>query len=173
MLIYALAIDKTLEQCIFTYTDTDSLHITGDAYKKLVDMGYIVSKKEASLGKLCSDIDDEGLIIKEFCLAPKLYYYEYINNKGEIGNNMKCKGINTKYLERIDYDNFYKNNESKDIKFKSLKKKNVKLTKKDKDENIEYFSIVETQMSRTFGKTSWGKMTLKNDEFYPIGYKFD
>jgi len=91
------AMDPTLTKLTFTYTDTDSLHIKGPYYFKLKEMGYIKPKSECQLGYLCSDIDDEGLIIKEKNIGPKCYLYEFINNKGEIKLNddavMKCKSI--------------------------------------------------------------------------------
>ena len=65
---------------IFTYTDTDSLHISGDNARKLTEKGYIVTKENSKLGYLCSDIDDEGIIVKEINLGPKCYFYEYLTN---------------------------------------------------------------------------------------------
>ena len=41
MLFYMKAIDPTLETMAFTYTDTDSLHIMGEAYLRLIKMGLI------------------------------------------------------------------------------------------------------------------------------------
>ena len=64
--------DPTLKQLTFTYTDTDSLHIFGEYYWKLRELGYIKPKSESQLGYLCADIDDEGIIINEKNLAPKL-----------------------------------------------------------------------------------------------------
>jgi len=69
MLTYFKAIDPSLKSNVFTYTDTDSLHITGENHKKLLEMGYIKTKKEAKLGYLCSDIKNEGIIISENNLA--------------------------------------------------------------------------------------------------------
>ncbi len=67
------AIDPTLKSMIFTYTDTDSLHILGKDAQKLEELGYIKSKHESKLGYLCADINDEGIITKEINLAPKTY----------------------------------------------------------------------------------------------------
>ena len=63
MLTYIKAIDPTLKTHIFTYTDTDSLHIKGKYAQILFDLGYIKDKDNSELGYLCSDIDDEGIII--------------------------------------------------------------------------------------------------------------
>ncbi len=65
MLTYMKAIDPTLKSSIFTYTDTDSLHITGENYKKLLGLGYIKPKAEAKLGFLCSDIKERVLLPKK------------------------------------------------------------------------------------------------------------
>lgn len=81
MLTYIKEIDPTLTKCSFTYTDTDSLHIFGDAYHNLKEKGYIKDKANSELGFLCSDIKNEGIIIWEKNLAPKTYNYEYIDNK--------------------------------------------------------------------------------------------
>ena len=55
--------------------------------------GLIKTKKDASLGFLCSDIKNEGFIIDESNLAPKTYIYTYIDQTGKIDTTMKCKGI--------------------------------------------------------------------------------
>jgi hypothetical protein len=39
MLHYMKAIDPTLKSCTFTYSDTDSMHITGENYFKLKEKG--------------------------------------------------------------------------------------------------------------------------------------
>ena len=69
-------IDPTLQSMCFTYTDTDSLHISGKDYKKLLQADVIRRKDKAELGLLCSDIKKEGLIIKEINNGPKTYLYE-------------------------------------------------------------------------------------------------
>jgi len=77
MIYFMKAIDPTLKSIIFTYTDTDSLHITGDAYFQLKEKGLIIDKSKSKLGYMCSDIDNEGLIILESNLAPKTYIPRY------------------------------------------------------------------------------------------------
>jgi hypothetical protein len=59
MLFYMKAIDPSLQSLCFTYTDTDSLHITAENEKKLRAMGLIQEK----LGYLSNDIKKEGIII--------------------------------------------------------------------------------------------------------------
>jgi hypothetical protein len=76
MLNYMKVIDPSLKTHIFTYTDTDSLHIIGNYADILKEKGYIKSKENSSLGFLCSDIDNEGIIINELNLAPKVNMYE-------------------------------------------------------------------------------------------------
>jgi hypothetical protein len=50
MMNYMKAIDPTFNTHIFTYTDTDSLHILGEHKNKLEKLGMIKSKEDASLG---------------------------------------------------------------------------------------------------------------------------
>ena len=44
MLYFMKVIDPSLKSFMFTYTDTDSLHIKADGYRKLIEKGYIVPK---------------------------------------------------------------------------------------------------------------------------------
>ena len=167
------AIDPTLTRMVFTYTDTDSLHIMGEDAKKLKELGYIKSKNESTLGFLCSDIDDEGIIISENNLAPKTYFYEYVDNKDTIHveeqGTVKAKGIPKKCLNYEMYDE--SNTEiNRIVEFSGLRRKHTKLTKADKDNNVPFFSIVNNTQTRTFCKTSWSGMHLHENRFYPYGY---
>ena len=60
MFFFIKAMAPTLKQLTFTYTDTDSLHIFGEYYWKLKELGYIKPKSESQLGYLCGDIDDRN-----------------------------------------------------------------------------------------------------------------
>ena len=124
--------DPELKSMIFTYTDTDSLHLYGQDAEKLIEKGYIVSKENSKLGYLCNDIDKgDGLITKEINLAPKCYYYEYFTNDNKLHSDgdatFKCKGIPKKVLNA----ELFKNLESNDsesicnnvVEFSGLKKK--------------------------------------------------
>lgn len=165
MLFYMKEIDPTLKSLIFTYTDTDSLHISGDAYLNLMAKGLIKTKKDAQLGYLCSDIKNEGVILKEMNLAPKTYLYESIGNQEDIKVTMKCKGIPKKVLQEIDYEQH-----GRVIEFSGLKKKTTKLTKADVEKGIPLFSVCNNTQTRTFMKNEWGNMTLLDNEYYPHGY---
>ncbi len=170
MLTYMKAVDPTLKSIPFTYSDTDSLHIFGSAHKKLKELGYVMDKKDVTLGYLTSDIKDEGLIIHEINLAPKLYKYSYINNKNEVrdANNcvMKAKGIPSRCLKSEFYDTL----DPKIVSFSGLKKKHLNLTKADQEKEIKYFSIVNSSQTRTFMKNSWKGMDFINGEWVPFGY---
>ena len=85
MLNYMKIIDPTLKTHVFSYTDTDSLHIMGEHYKKFKELGMI----KDSLGYLDNDIKKDGIIIYENNLGPKNYIYEYINNKNEVSKIIK------------------------------------------------------------------------------------
>ena len=55
MLTYIKTIDPTLTKHVFTYTDTDSLHIKGEFSEKLFELGYVKDKANSKLGFLCSE----------------------------------------------------------------------------------------------------------------------
>lgn len=164
MLHYMKAVDPTLKSMIYTYTDTDSLHLSGEAYKKFNELGYTRTKENSQLGFLCNDVKGEGLIIREMNLAPKTYLYEYIDSTGKIGMTMKCKGIPKKCLKEMDFLTT-----GRVIEFFGMKKKN-KLTNADKEKGIGMFSVTNMSQTRTFMKSSWKGMTVVGNQFYPLGY---
>lgn len=170
MLLYMKAMDPTLTQQTFTYTDTDSLHIQGKYHQQLIQKGLIKPKDKSQLGYLCSDLDHEALIIREKNLAPKSYMYEYINNKNEIflGDKgvMKTKGIPKKTLQAKFYEE-----EQGDVEFSGLKKKGKTLTSADKQMGRHNFCIVNNTLKRTFNKTSWKQMQFIENEWYPHGFE--
>jgi hypothetical protein len=172
MLTYFKAVDPTLTTNIFTYTDTDSMHIVGKHADKLREMGYIKSKKNSKLGYLCSDIKNEGIIISEINIAPKCYYYEYVDNNDKLydkGNGQyKCKGIPKKALNYEMYDE--SKNVNRVVEFSGLKKKHKNLTRNDKEIGVNHFSIVNNHQSRTFNKSDWAGMKLVDNNFIPKGY---
>ncbi len=178
MLTYMKAVDPTLKSMPFTYSDTDSLHIFGPAHKKLKELGYIMSKKDVTLGYLTSDIKEEGVIIHEINLAPKTYMYAYINQKEEMKYDdtatIRCKGIPirnpTNKKEKLLNHQMYKDNTPKPVSFGGLKKKHLNLTKADQEKDINHFSVVNSNQTRTFMKNSWKGMNLVNGEWYPLGY---
>ena len=167
MLNYMKIIDPTLKTHVFSYTDTDSLHIMGEHYKKFKDLGMI----KDSLGYLDNDISNDGVIIYENNLGPKNYIYEYINSKNEVSINdkatMKSKGIPQRCLKYDMYDN-YKTIEP--VEFSGLKKKHINLTKDDINKGVPLFSIVNNTQTRTFNKTEWCGMVLNDNNFYPKGF---
>jgi hypothetical protein len=167
MLFYMKAIDPTLKSKVFTYTDTDSLHIDSKAYFTLKEKGLIKPKATSTLGFLCSDVDDEGLIFCEDNICPKTYLYYYITQAGDIGITMKCKGIPKKALKVNHYCEL-----GQKIEFFGMKKKTSKLTKADEEKGVPMFSVVNNTQTRTFAANEWKNMIFKDNEFYPIGYEF-
>ena len=167
MIFYMSIIDPTLKTPVFTYSDTDSLHILGKHYYKVLDAGYIKPKSAPEIGYLSSDIKNEGLIINEINLAPKTYMYEYINNKNEVKCDdhatMKCKGIPTKHLQH----EHYRNDEPVPINMSGLKKKGMNLTKADKSNDVHNFSVVAYEQTRTFNLTSWNQANFRDNQWYP------
>ena len=144
-----------LSICPFSYTDTDSLHIKGSFYKLLLERGLIDDNK---LGYCSNDIKEEGLIIKEINIAPKVYLYEYITNKGEIKTTMKCKGIPRKFLMKKDYTSkemrpmkLYGEDEKGRLKKISLKT----ISQSEISKGLNPLSIIVKPMTRTFNKSKW------------------
>ncbi len=164
-------IDPTLKTIVFTYTDTDSLHITGQAYKILKGLGLIVPKSESKLGYLCSDIDNQGLIIAERNLAPKSYYYEYINDKDELFTNddakFKAKGIPGKCM----HYSFYLDDKPHDTKFSGLKKVHTRRTGDQIEKGIGHFSIINNEQKRTFCLNQWTGFDYRDNLWLPKGYQ--
>lgn len=176
MLKYMKAIDPTLTSCVFTYHDTDSLHISGTAHKKLVEMGYIVDEDKAELGMLCSDIKNEGLILKETNIASKNYYYHYIDNKNKRKDTMKCKGLPK--IDKLDHDkpildvSMWEDRKTVPKQYTSFKRvKNP--SSKQSNIGIDHYSLQTVTAKRTFMKNEYSRMIFKNGEWYPFGYRFD
>ena len=199
MMQYFKAVDPSLETQCFSYTDTDSLHITGKAHQKLLSLGMIKSKDDSKLGYLCSDIKKEGLIIKEINLAPKCYAYEHINNIEEVFINddahLTIKGIpktdkskavtdkegklilndegDIQHEKIITNDMYYNYETNKKVcSFSGLVKKNKNLSIKDIGNKVRHFSILNITKTSTFMKTEWSGMKRVDNEWYPFGYEF-
>ena len=172
MLHFMKAIDPTLKSQSFTYTDTDSLHLYAKDAKRLKKLGLITSKDDAKLGYLCNDIKKDGIIIKELNLAPKTYFYEYINNQNDIKDRedtvMKCKGIPQKCLKPEMYENYEK--EEQKCEFSGLKKINTKVSKKNEELGINHFSIINNTQIKIFMKTEWQGFDIQDNQYYPKGY---
>ena len=162
-----------------SYTDTDSLHIHGEIYKKALELKLIGS----NLGQLANDCENDGLIIREINLGPKNYMYEYIDKNGKIYSNenaiTKCKGIrgdslDYKFYEEEISDNIIPRNmfENKnECEFMSFKKRHLKIENKNKNV-FERFSVQKTTIKRQFNKNQWSGAVLKDNLYYPVGYEF-
>jgi len=189
MISFMKEIDPSLKSILFTYTDTDSLHISGEAYFNLKEKGLIKDKNNSKLGYLCSDIKKEGLIIKEINLGPKNYMYEYITNDNKIHRcedaTMKCKGIN---FDAVKFDKndlrtqngnenkkekiaeLYEKEQHQTMYYTSLKKVHKKISSQDRSNGVENFSIKDITCERTFNKNPFTNMIIKNNLFLPFDY---
>jgi len=170
MLFFMKSVDPTLKSQIYTYTDTDSLHLKSEAHKILVSKGLILPKSDSRLGYLCSDIKNEGLIYYERNMGPKSYRYEYVDNKDMlVDSTMKTKGIPSRLLKKeyFDVDN------KPVVEMDGLRKINKRISKADDSNGIAHFSIANHTMRRTFHATIWTGMDFnsKTGEYYPKGYK--
>jgi hypothetical protein len=164
MNIYNKMIDPELKSLTITYGDTDSCHVFGNDHKKLMEIGVIQNK----LGYLANDVKDgDGIIIMEKNLGSKLYMYKYLNNKNEIKTIMKSKGLPKKYLQQ----RFYLEEKGEVTIESSFKKVFTKINSKEKNNNIDMFTIRKEDIMRTFNKTLYsGRELRENGLFYPIGF---
>ena len=130
-------------------------------------MDVMRTKDKAEIGLLCSDIKHEGIIIKEYNRGPKDYMYEYINNRGEIHTTLRLKGIPASCLKEEYYDN-----KQHKIEFDILKKKGLKLSKKDVNNGVSHFSISNLKCSRTINKSAFKGMNYDNEsgKWRPFGF---
>jgi hypothetical protein len=159
-------INPKLDDLIFTYTDTDSLHIHCKNIKKLEENDIM----KVGLGMVSNDCKNNGKIIYEKNLAPKLYMYYYINDKGEFKTVMKSKGIPNRLL----HENLYLKDmvEELNIKnsFKKISMRKIDIKEGDKiittKNDVSYFDIAQVNSTRTFNKTSWTGMSLEDNIFY-------
>jgi len=178
MLYYMKLIDPSLKSLIFTYTDTDSLHIKAEHYFKLKEMGYVDTGK---IGYLSNDTEIKengkkypGMIIKENNLGPKSYMYESVHINGALKINdiatMKYKGIPKQFLKH----EYYENETRETIEMNGrLKKVGTKINNPQKENDLTYFDVYNIDMKRTFNKNDWEGFKLVDNEFYPKGYMFD
>ena len=115
------------------------------------------------------------LLFMKIIVAPKTYFYEYIDNKNKVydkdNGTKKGKGIPKKCLNNNMY-NDYKNKEQI-VEFSGLRKKHTNLTKGDIEKGVKLFSIVNNTQTRTFMKSEWKGMDLIDNKYYPKGYKFN
>ena len=164
MLNYNKILDPSLTKIVATYSDTDSLHVTAEYYKKLYDLGLIKSE----LGYMSNDIKNDGLIIQEINLGSKMYMYKYINKSNQICTTMKTKGLPTRNLK----EEFF-NNESGIITISnSFKKVFETLNKKDVVNDIGMYTIRKIDITRSFNSNPWTGRVLDGNVYLPHGYGY-
>ena len=79
---------------------------------------------------------------------------------------MKTKGLPKKELNEEYY-----NNESGDVKFKTMKKIKFHVTSNEKKNGHSYLSIYNYEMKRTFNLNEWSGRELKRNLYFPIEYE--
>ena len=164
MLEYFKGLSEDLSDIDHCYTtDTDSIYTDGEGYDILMKKKYI---QEGKLGLLTNDEDDNGLVLKMKCLAPKMYSKVVINDLGVVEVVMKCKGIANKLLEE---DWYWKEEEHK-VSWCGIKRAGRHLTKKQRARGVKAFDMLSQFYSRTF-QPEWSKMTLVDNVFVPKGYQ--
>lgn len=176
MLNYMLILNPNLDENIISYTDTDCFHLNGDILKDLEKMNIHKTKKDSEFGLFCSDIKNEGIILREMNLGPKCYMYESIDNKGNFKVVNKCKGIPEVFLKETikENPNLYYDEKPVDICFNPELKptfKKIGHNRNNQQLDYNYFDVYTvTDMSRTFNKQEWKGMKLIDNVFYPKGH---
>lgn len=184
-----------VDKCVGYYTDTDSIITSSHNIEKLQDM------IGSDLGKLSDDTKQYwGKVIKGIFLAPKTYCLWILGPDGKLNIVNKAKGIPKEYLDSSMYSS--KLGVSKNIDIENLNEQSVEKLKKngklpkdfsgkviDEDFCVSLtsfkktmrkakkfghmnFGIENVQNTRTFCKTNWNAMELKNNIFYPIGHEY-
>lgn len=152
-----------MKDCTFTYTDTDSIHMSGAAYKEMLREHK--DRFGPEIGQFSNDIKGiEPLIIYEYCLAPKCYMYIYITQDGKVGMKKKVKGLPKQIMKKISMED-YANEKAKTLNFDSMKRNMF-------NKEGYAFTIQNTVQERTFLKNKWAKMNYIPElkQFRPFGY---
>ena len=92
-----------------------------------------------------------------------------IDVNGEFKTSMKSKRMPKKFLQSTWHDL----QQTQKTEFGGLRKINERLAKPDAEKGYSYFSIVSENKNRTFCKTEWEGMKLKDNIFYPQDYNSD
>ncbi len=157
-------VTNNLSECNFSYTDTDSMHIFGSTYKRLVAQQPDMFGE--NLGQMKNDISKDGgdaIIIREICIAPKNYLYVYLTSKGNVKMVKKIKGIPYSCLDTIKLNN-YENEIPVEVEYETWKRHIV-------DEDA--FEIQILHNTRTFLKTPYDKLKYHEEmgQWRPIGWE--
>lgn len=136
-------IDPSLQERIFTYTDTDNLVVDGMGHRKLVEAGFIHASK---LGYLKNDYKDNSLIVEQICWGPRRKQIRCIKPTNELtGTKLTYCGIDGNQL----------NDECTQANMKSVK------TNKD-------LSLTSTIITRRLSDRRWTGMVYQDNEWYPL-----
>ena len=172
------AIDPTLKQPCFYYTDTDCLHIHGR------DMPKVKHLLGDELGQMNSDLKKEGRIIEGIYLSPKQYTVSYIGNDNKVVGKYKCKGIANKYLNEKMYQkaissngfvmvgsDLKNDNKSTEVEMTDRFKK-IHYKQNSNQQEFSQFSIHLEDVSRTFYKNEWNGRTWLGNNSFPLGHQY-
>ena len=172
------AIDPTLKQPCFYYTDTDCLHIHGR------DMPKVKHLLGDELGQMNSDLKKEGRIIEGIYLSPKQYTVSYIGNDNKVVGKYKCKGIANKYLNEKMYQkaissngfvmvgsDLKNDNKSTEVEMTDRFKK-IHYKQNSNQQEFSQFSVHLEDVSRTFYKNEWNGRTWLGNNSFPLGHQY-
>ncbi|MEX0597009.1 MAG: DNA polymerase, partial [Candidatus Paceibacterota bacterium] len=155
MLNFIEAIDPTLTNLSYYYTDNDSLFLEANNLEKFSNSGFIAdlsnNDKLSLAGQLKNDIKNGECIIKATFIKQKVYTYTYVDNNGAIKHVIKTTGIPRDFVS--------KNHEY------------ILDTYFDQMKTIEFVNALGT---RTYSSSIWEGMDYhENDScWYPYGYQF-
>ena len=167
---------NTIERLPFYY-DTDSLNIHSSCLDNI--------KIDKSLGGIDDDVG--GKVIKAFYIAPKMYAFQYINDKNEIKYHFRGKGVSNNSLT---WEHFEKMDRGESEIFKrdfQMKKINMKKTGKEADydhfshkhifgttaDNIENGRVNNSgeKTDKCINQTIWGgRLFIDDNNSVPFGF---
>ncbi len=151
MMEFIGALDPSLKEQTYYYTDNDSLFIEAKYLDKLREKDLLVDEDNKGemiqMGKGKNDIKDGLCIIEAKFLTLKTYFYTYVSYKGEIKHVIKAAGV--------------KGINSNDDKEQIIK---------DYFMNMGQLNFENNSGTRTYNAKYWTGMEMIGDEWYSEGY---
>ena len=151
----------------YYYSDTDSMFIPSEIVHRIKDSFY-----DGNGSKKLGQLDDElkgGKIIEYYGIAPKLYACKILKPNGKITYKIRGKGIMSDTLTWEEFAKLLKGEEV-EKKFFMLQRLRTNISKKQRSEGIDEFSIVGDMKSRTLNKTIWGGREVIDGVTLPLGF---
>ena len=155
---------KTFNQSMsnqYYYSDTDSMFIPSEIVHR-IQSSFFDGQGNKKLGQLDDELEG-GKIIEYYGIAPKLYACKFLKANGKIEIKIRGKGVMSDTLNWEDFPKLLKN-EQLDKRFFMLQRLRLNISKQQRDEGIDEFSIIGDMKSRTLNKTIWSGREILIDD---------